>query len=188
MATVTTSTETFNIEEFVIERSPTGYAKKFDYKSIYDVMLAKLKSYYTDENYSGKCTNFYTMMGSGYDDAYYGDYGSIGGYLYKITFHNNLSLFSVVSNVKASYNSKINSKFSQVKILGENGLYEPLVDLTEIKVYIDFTNSKDELTYSLTKKEYKDLTLSRGVLQDADSKIDAYFIYYDNKFLLPTTE
>ena len=75
MATVTTSTETFNIEEFVLERSPTGSAKKFDYKSIYDVMLAKLKSYYTDENYSGKCTNFYTMRGSGYDNAYYGEYG-----------------------------------------------------------------------------------------------------------------
>ena len=188
MATVTTSTETFNIEEFVLERSPTGSAKKFDYKSIYDVMLAKLKSYYTEENYSGKCTNFYTMRGSGYEKAYYGNYGSMSGTLYKITFNNNLSLFSVVSNVKASYNSKINSKFHQVKILGENGLYEPIVDLTTITVSVKFTNSNDDLTYSLKTTEYKDLTLSRGVLQDDNSKIDAYFIYYDNKFLLPTTE
>lgn len=188
MATVTTSTETFNIEEFVTERDSFGYAIKFDYRSIYNVMLAKLKSYYTDENYNGKCTNFYIMTAKCYDSAYYGEYGAIGGELYKITFHNNLSLFSVVSNIKASYNSKINSKFHEVKILGENGLYEPLVDLTKITVYVNFTNSKDELMYSLTKKEYKDLTLSRGVLQDADSKIDAYFIYYNNSFLLPSTE
>ena len=188
MATVTTSTETFNIEEFVTKRSATGYAEEFDYRSIYEVMLAKLKSYYTDENYSGKCTNFYTMRGSGYDDAYYGNYGSMSGTLYKITFHNNLSLFSVIGNITTSYNNKINSKFNQVKILGENGLYEPIVDLTTITVNVKFTNSKDDLTYSLKTTEYKDLTLSRGVLQDADSKIDAYFIYYDNKFLLPTTE
>ena len=183
MATVTTSTETFNIEEFVIKRSPSGRAEKFDYRSIYDVMLAKLKSYYTDENYNGKCTNFYTMMGSGYDDSYYGNYGSIVGTLYKITFHNNLSLFSVISNITTSYNNKINSKFNEVKILGENGLYEPLVDLTTITVSVSFSNSKNDLTYSLTTTEYKDLKLSRGVLQDANSKIDAYFIYYNNEFL-----
>ena len=102
MATVTTSTETFNIEQFVTKRSPTGSAQEFDYKSIYEVMLAKLKSYYTDEKYSGKCTNFYTMRGSGYEKAYYGNYGSFSGTLYKITFHNNLSLFSVIGNITTS--------------------------------------------------------------------------------------